>query len=441
MKKRILLIEDDLKTAQSTREILGDKYEISEVNSLGEALKAVSSGETDLIVYDLDMAGGEGLEGYKKIKRAIPRAKVIIISSLNDIPLAVSASKIGVKDFLRKPLEAERVMESIARNISSERRPSLNLNGIEGVEWLKGGGDKLKGMFVELEGILGRDDDAVLFGEIGVDKGSLAKVIHSFGSLKTRRFVLLDLASFGKEFTEAHFWAMIQELMQDRSGEVDDDELCGTIFLSGIETLSEHFVLSIFEFLKKRRAASNLEKIDKAIRIVIAIEDPVKLAQLEAAERLKDFLKLIIPPLRERREDIPLLIDAYLKTISGKVNKRIDSISTEALKFLAIYDWPGNYREFEIVLYLAAQNAGSGAILAKDLPLNFDVLAEEYLSESLSGAPGALPAFRMGFERKIYELVLIECNGDAERAASFLDIPKTAFKERAANIGLITRAA
>jgi len=405
MKKNILLIEDESKASSEITEILGKTFNIKEAKTLKEAIGYIKAEEFQLIIFDHDIKTGGGLDGYKKIRSVKPHANVLMVSSLGDISLAVAATKLGVNDFLRKPLEQTKFINSVETISSREQMFSLNLNHIENSEWLRGISEEMKIFFSNLEKAVSSYNDIVLFGEPGIDKYSATNLAHNAGSLKNRKIIPINLLSFNEKTAEAHFWTTIQEILGDKLGKTDEKNLCGTVLLNGIEKLDEFFAISILEFLKKRKNSSDFERIDKAMKVVLSFEDPEKLADLEAKGFLKNFSKLYLPPLRRRREDMAIIADELIVKYSAKYDKKIEAISTNLLKFFMVYDWPGNYREFELVVSASVLKAASEIITIKDVPINIDMVQRENLIEAKMNKGVSLEGLRKRFKQAFSQFV------------------------------------
>jgi len=435
MQKSILFLGDHAKTAESAKEILGEEFSVSVVKTLNDALEVAGAQKFDLLIYDYDLKVGGGIEGLKKLRRIFPHLKILVISVHQDISLAVGVTKLGAKNFLAKPIERNRFGQAVSSIVSEEKKVVLDFESIEGALWLRGAGPRLKTLFGELAQIAQDERDVIVYGEPGIDKASIARVIHGAGAGRSRKFVSLDLLSFAKDASEAHFWSTVQELLEDRAGKKSDDELCGTLQLKGIEGLSDHFSLSILEFLKKK-SVGELERIDRAIRVVLSMENQARLALLDAKGLLAGFAKLHLPTLRERIEDMPMLLDAYINLFSGVYNKKVRGVSTELLKFFSVYDWPGNYRELEILVRLSVLNSSGESICIRDLPLDMGALIRGRLRESTLFERTTLESLREGFERRLFKVVLENVGWDEARAARFLDIPQSVFHDRVNALGL-----
>ena len=437
MHGNVLIIEDDPSLFPSIEELLGDGPRLFRAKTLSDAMKTMASEPIDVVVFDHDLKDDGGLEGYKRLKRFDPRGKVIMISAVPDVETAVAATKLGVRDFLRKPIEGKKLRNSVEQLLAAESKPFLDLLKIERSEWLSGTGEKVRQLFRDIQSAVSGDGDVLLIGEKGVDKISIAEAIHGSGSNSARRSVYLDLASFGDRSSENLFWSTMQGLLQDRLG-TPNEEQTGTIILDGIGKVSDHFTLSVLGFLNKRKSDANVERTDKSIRIVLIVEDRMFLADFHSKSLLADFTVIHIPPLRERKEDLPMILDAHVRALSRRFDKDIVGISTDLLKFFSVHDWPGNYRELELMLKAAVLNSRSETISIGDVPIDLNMLTKCISSESAVRGGGSLGRLGDSFDRLIYPLAVRLFPGNAEKAAEFLDVPKAAFSQKARSLGLMS---
>ena len=409
IKKRILIVEDDLKTGARLKEMLGKEYRLELVGSK----KAVASFEKsipDLILIDYDLKDKNGLQVFYEIHPLKPEIKIIMLSTSGSIPLAVNAAKSGISDFLRKPLNAEQVKEAVARSIfKPQRKARLPQN----VGWLRGESSVLNKMLHGIQETAAKNSDLVLQAEKGIDKRAIAEIIHGYGPQSRRKLVVLNLASFQKEALETSFWTILQDAMvlPDPSSLREEEDRCGTIFLNNFESVDEHFKIVLLKFFRERRG-----KIDKSIRLIIGVEK----------SNLKDFACIEIPPLRQRKGDLPYILAFSLKYYSDQHNKTLKHISTQLLEFLMAYDYPGNYAELDRLIQVAVLNSTSNQLEARDLPFNFDQILQGALKKDGS----TLEKAKQDFERKLYPLLLQKLEGNQAAVARFLDFPKTAFLQR-----------
>ena len=416
MKKTILLIEDDSKTESAVREALGKEYDLETVKNGEGAAVFLRKKTPDLMVIDFDLKGKDGLQVFKELQ---PGVKVIMLSASGSIPLAVTATKLGVSDFLRKPINLEQLKNAVEKNISQE---APRLRWTEGMEWLRGESERLKKMYADMEEALSDNRDIILIGERGIPRERVAEFIHQNGPKKGRKLASIDLSSFRRESLETHFWANLQELMTlpETSSLRGEEDLYGTIYLENLENLDELFKQTIFKFFAERKG-----KIDKSIRAIMGIYDR---SEAQTAN-LKNFAIIEIPPLRQRKEDLPYLLGLYLKRHSARYNKKVKFVSSELLSLLGAYDYPGNYLELERLIQGAVLEADSEKLELKNLPLDFKMLLQTGLKQGL-GKNLPLEAARKKFEKALYGIMLEKLEGQNSRLARFLDVPKASLIER-----------
>lgn len=403
-KKTILLIEDDPKTEAVIREALGEEYSL-EIAPGTESASAILAGKTpDLIIIDFDLKGEDGMQVFRTLGSSI---KTFMLSASGSIPLAVSAAKSGITEFLGKPVDAVQLKTAIERNIL-EAEAKLYWGG--GLEWLRGESPKLKKCLRE-------NTDIVLVGEQGIPKEKIAEFIHWNGQKKERKLIRIDLNSFRPETLENHFWANIHELMSIPSPDSlqNEEDRCGTLFLENADDLSDQFKSSIFNFFRDRPA-----KIDKGIRAIFGVYDK---------SSIHGYAYIEIPPLRERKEDIPYLLGSYLARFSSEYNKNVGYISSEVLNFLTAYDYPGNYVELEDLIRNAVIRANSDKLEIKDFPFNFKRLLLAFLKDGLKKGL-TLEQAKRRFEKGLYDVLLRKSEEERSSVARFLDIPKTVLAER-----------
>jgi two-component system response regulator HydG len=406
-KPTILLIEDDPKTEASIREALGKEYALEAAPSTASAAAFLVNKTPDLIIIDFDLKGEDGMQVFRSLGSSV---KTVMLSASGSIPLAVSAAKSGITEFLGKPVNADLLKGAVERNIL---KAEAKLRWVKGLEWLRGESPKLK----EIQKSLRENMDIILVGEQGAPKEEIAEFIHSNSPKKERKLVKIDLNSFRTETLEPHFWANIHELLAIPSPASlqNEEDRCGTLYLENVDGLSDQFKLSIFNFFRERPA-----KIDKGIRVIFGGYDKIS---------IHGYAYVEIPPLRERKEDIPYLLGSYLARFSSEYNKNVGFISSEVLNFLTAYDYPGNYAELENLMRSAVLRATSERLEIKDLPFNLKRLLLTSLKEGLKEGL-TLEEAKRRFEKGLYDVLLKKSEEEKSSVARFLDFPKTALTER-----------
>jgi DNA-binding NtrC family response regulator len=409
--KKILLIEEDPKIEAGVAAALAE-YEVEVVGG-EQAADHLQKSRPDLIIFDIDLKAGDGLQLFRQVHLLAPQIKILVLSVSNNIPQAVALTKMGAADFLRKPLVAEQLKAAVRAGLAAEETV---FGPAAGVGWLQGESPKLKKLYSDIQSALAASNNIVLFGEKGIEKKDLVKLIHAHSLKRKRKLQVLDLASFRRENMEAFFWGTVKELMAepDLGAVQNEEDRTGTLYLENLESIDQSFKLSIFDFFRERKG-----KVDKEILALIGICE-------KSVIPLDNFVE--IPPLRERKEDLPHLISHYLKLYSVKHNKKVKGVSADFLDFVAAYDYPGNFRELECLMEQAVLRAASETLDLADISLDFNGLVEVSIKKASRGGLEE-------FEKDLCGLLLAKTGGDVAAAARFLDMPRTVLNERIAELG------
>lgn len=404
----ILLIEDDSKVAAQITEALRDRFEVSVFEKMQDFIAAAEASPQSLMIIDFDLRETDGMVVFKKLKEQNPRVRCVMISSSNSIPLAVTATKLGILEFLRKPLltaDFKNIIEQLAR------KDEIYKDEIMGAEWLRGKSDRLGEFKREIVKCARSPKDLVLIAERGINKRSVVSLIHQNGPNHSKKLIEIDLTSFQKESLESHFWATLKGFLSPPgiNSLQAEEERPGTIYLEGVEFVSEYFWISIVDFLKKRAGKLGPKG---GIKMMVGLCDASLLPPGEEFETLR------LPPLRERKEDLLEIITAYLKS-----NSSIDKLSIMILEFISRYDFYGNYDElFNFIL----ASCPEGQVLEG---LNYNKRAFLSSLKSLVGLK-SLSLTRETLEKEFLKVLLLKTKNDFSVLARFLDVPKTTLEER-----------
>jgi DNA-binding NtrC family response regulator len=413
----ILLIEDDPKVTSQIEEALHDHFEVLAFEKMDGFLHAAKDKPRCVAIIDFDLKETDGILAFKKLKEINPHARAIMISSANNIPLAVSAAKLGILEFLRKPLltsDFTRIVEKLAKK---EDIPKFSYNGIPNTEWLKGVSPKILEFEKNIIKYSAQAKDLVLLAERGIDKKTVVRLIHQNGLNSAKKLTGLDLSSFAKESLEGHFWATLNELLSIPGMESvkKEEEQTGLIFIEGFEVISDHFRASVFDFIKNRSSKPNF---NPEVQVVIGLCDD------SYREHLTGFEQLFVPSLRERKEDLPAIMAEYLK---NKTN--CSAVSYDVLEFISLYDFPGNYDELENMIKAACVEGEvmSGFNFNRDAFISY--LKPQTVLNSLN-------SLRDKFEKKFIGQLLKKTKRDIHAVARFLNVPKTVLDERVRELDL-----
>ncbi|MBI5699709.1 sigma-54-dependent Fis family transcriptional regulator [Candidatus Saganbacteria bacterium] len=414
----ILLLEDDLKTAAQIKEALGEELVVCD--KVQDFLHRINE-KPQLAIIDFDLRETDGLMVYRKLREQAPYLKTIMLSGSNNIPLAVSATRMGVADFLRKPLELAAFKAAVQTQLKAIVAPGPTLSAEVGGEWLNGTSEKLQHFLADFQSALTSNQDLGLAAERGINLGLLARTLHKHGPSGKRKFVEFNLAAFSRDTLESHFWATLQELLLSReeASLPEQQELAGTLYFEGWEAIPDHFKNSLLEFLKKRPAMAGLMK---DVRVIVA-----------AGQEIAGFGRLVVPPLRERKEDLPLIVAAEVRRLA----RDPVYLSPRVMEFFAYYDFPGNYEELRVILECALRNHPRDLKLSSFL-LNAGQLVQAQFKQAMAGQSYELKSVRERFESELLTYVVQSAGGDTSQAARFLDLPRTALLERLKTLGIKT---
>jgi DNA-binding NtrC family response regulator len=378
---------------------LKDSYDVDAASSRSEVLKKAAEAPGILAVIDCDMKDVSGLSLYKEIKKLSPASAVIMLSSTVTIPEAVEASKVGVADFIRKPALSERLLTSVKSNLLRHEGAEIKLTSRPG-EWMLGSGSKIRTLFKNIEFAVRERKNILFITEPGIDILSLVKVIRDYSG-GGKKLAVIDMLAFRKESLENIFWMVLQEAIASSN----------IIYFEKFSAADEEHQASILDYIKSKALKGN-------VTVTAGVQDSGESAVFA------DWEKIIVPRLRERREDFPDMLEAYIGKYCIKYGKRIEGITLDALKTICSYSWPGNYREFECVIENAVIANEGGAITIRDIQMGNRMVFESMSSSQTEN----LLDFNNRVEKSLVDIFLKK-TGSEDMTANLLDVPKSRISE------------
>jgi len=384
MQANILVIDDEETMRDSCRQTLsrsGNRVEVAEDGLSGLAMLEKES--FDLVILDLKMPGLSGMEVLNKIKEGDPEAMVIVITGYATVESAVEAMKIGAYDFIPKPFTPDSLRVIVKRALEKRELALENvllrgeLKASFGPEVIVGKSESMKKV-EELVRKVGPTDTTVLIsGESGTGKELVARAIHRYSSRQDKPFVAVDCGSLVENLFESELFGHVKGSFTGATAtKYGRFELAngGTLFFDEIGNISINIQTKLLRVLQEREitkvGSSQVIKVD--VRIVAATNKDLQEAVKTGMFREDLFYRLgvvpiALPALRERRDDIPLLANHFLKKYNQKRGKNIRAISDKAMKALVEYGWPGNVRELENAIERAVVLTESDTIKSSDL--------------------------------------------------------------------------
>jgi two-component system, NtrC family, response regulator PilR len=452
MAERLLVVDDE----QSMREWLTialsqDGFEVESAGSGEDALKVLERTPIDLALVDLRMPGLDGLETLRRIKQLDESVSVVIMTAYATAETAVQALKEGAYDYIIKPFKVDE-LRHLVQNALERRRLKAENDRLRGL--IQGRFGSLVGRSANMQDIfatiarLGDSKATVLItGESGTGKELVAKAIHVNSSRKDRAFVAVNCGAIPQELMESELFGHVKGAftgaVASKQGlfEVADT---GTLFLDEVTELPLHLQVKLLRVLEdpEIRPVGGVKPVRVDVRIVAATNRD--LAQAVGGKAFREDLfyrlnviSLHIPPLRERREDIPVLVRHFLDKFAGASGVAPKDMSADALAVLERYSWPGNVRELENVIERAVTLERDSVIRADSLPESIRGPQEpEFAGVKLPDEGLDLDALMERIERDLLRQALRRAEGIQSRAAQLLRTSFRSFRYRLQKYGL-----
>ena len=382
---KLLLVDDEADVQYSFRRIFdSSEMELTTVSSGEEALATIPKLKPDLVLMDVRMGGITGLETLKRLRQIDPKLPVIMMTAYGTTHTAIEAMKLGAYDYLLKPFDVPKLKEIVFTALKAARdmkrvvsyQPLLETEDYE--VGVVGRSEAMQTVFKLIGQLAASDATALITGESGTGKELVARAIYHHSKRNENPFLAINCAAIPENLLESELFGHEKGAFTGANTQrVGKFEQCngGTIFLDEIGDMSLPTQTKILRVLQngtfERVGGNQSVKVD--VRVIAATNKPLEKAVAEREFREDLFYRLNvvrieIPPLRERKEDIRLLVNYFLKKIAQRQKQAPKSISHEALEFLEQYAWPGNVRELENVMQRAIVVTKGDVILPLDLP-------------------------------------------------------------------------
>ena len=449
-KAKVLVIDDEENIRKSLRMILEyEGYTLLEAGDGEEGLaKLDESVGVEIVLLDIKMPGGmDGLEVLKEIKRKPYSPEVIMISGQGTIQTAVEATKSGAFEFLEKPLHRDRVLLSIRNALNQNKLQRENLDLKKKAEKryeLIGSHPLMKKLWKEIQTAAPTNATVLIYGESGTGKELIARAIHANSLRAKENFVQVNCAAIPEELIESelfgHEKGSFTGATERKTGKFEQADV-GTIFLDEIGDMSlktQSKVLRVLEEGEVQKVGSNkINKVD--VRVIVATNKDLK-KEIEKRNFRDDLyfrlnvVPLYSPALREKREDIRLLVEYFCRNFAEENNFKLKKFSPEALEAMIRYPWKGNVRELKNIIERLLIMTDKDAIDKKDLP--DQVQGEGQISLPDAAKVQTLKDFRDLAEKDFILAKLEENNWNISQTAREIDTPRSNLYKKLEQYGI-----
>lgn len=444
MALKFLVVDDEASSRQLCLEVLQTLgYDAEAVESAAHAIPLLEDGQTDIVVSDVRMPGGSGLDLLKTIKERHREIEVLVMTGYGSIPEAVEAVKLGAYDYITKPFKIDDFRRLIERLVEKQRLATENrllreeLKTQRGFAEFVGTSPVMQGIYQMILKVAPKRHPVLILGESGTGKELVARAIHAYSALRAKAFVPVDCGALTPSLIESELFGHVRGAFTGASHSRTGLLAAaggGTVFLDEVAELPVELQAKLLRALQERevRPLGSNEPVPLRARILAATNRDLEAAVAKGGFREDLYFRLnvvsiVMPPLRERRADIPGLVNYFMERHRETAGAAV-GFTQEALARMMNYHWPGNVRELENCVQRALSLSSDTMIGLNDLP------------PALSGGrrAGALdePRSLEDLERRAILNALQIAGGDRVRAAKLLGIGKTTIYRKLKEYGL-----
>ena len=408
--KKILIVDDEPHVLELLSVALEDEgYRILVANNGREALCQLKKEQPQVVLLDIRMPDVDGLEVLRQIKQINKATSVIMMTAYGAMETVLEAIQLGAYDYLTKPLDLKKVRLLIRRALEAQKLAQevaslrLKLKEKYQLENIVGTHPKMLEVYKMMARVVDNKATVLIMGETGTGKEVVARAIHFNGLLKEGPFVAIDCASLPSDLLESelfgHEKGAFTGAIAQKMGKFELADK-GTLFLDEVGNLTLATQAKLLRFLqeKKIERVGGTRPIELEVRVIAATNLDLEKAVQEGSFREDLYYRLNVvtmplPPLRERRNDIPLLVEHFLQKYESEFKGKVKYVAPETMDLLTSYNWPGNVRELENVIERAIVIGKTEGILVEDLPLRIQKLA--------SGTDLGMLSEKIPFEQRV----------------------------------------
>ncbi len=450
---RILVVDDEASLLSFLEMLFRDEgWEVATARSMAEARRRLASG-WDLVLCDIMMPDGNGLDLLREIQAADGHPAVVMMTAYTSTRSAIEAMKAGAFDYVSKPFDVDELKVVCQRALEQAALADENVYLRRELEKkhsfanIIGKSPKMQAIFTLVDRVARTSSTVLVHGESGTGKELIARAIHFASPRSGHRFLSINCGAMPENLLESELFGHVKGAftgaVRDKPG-LFQEATGGTLFLDEIGDMTTPMQVKILRVLQEKvvRRVGGTEEEPVDVRIIAATHRDLA-GMVERGEFREDLyyrinvIPLHLPPLRERREDIPLLVDHFLDTYSRELGMDQPKISVEAMRVLESYDWPGNVRELENVLERALALSSGEVLRRDDLPRHLLLGGRDEPGAATLPPEGMdLEAHLEGVRASLMSQALERCDGVQTRAAELLGMSFRSFRYYARKAGL-----
>jgi two-component system response regulator PilR (NtrC family) len=434
--KRILVVDDE----RSMTDLLGimlrkEGHQVLAASSRVAAADILAKGPVDMVITDVRLPDGDGIEILRHVKAASPETSVIVMTAYGSTQSAVGAMKLGAHDYLIKPFDIDELKIVIRNAFEKQQLREENVllkaefRNRHGLDRLVGKSSGMTAVCNMVRSVAQTNSTVMIAGESGTGKELVAKAIHALSPRRDAAFVSVNCAALPEALLESELFGHVKgaftDAYQNKKGLFEAAHR-GTLFLDEVGEMPPPMQVKLLRALQERRVrrVGGTAETDVDVRVIAAsnrsLDDLVKDGRFRSDLYYRlNVIPIRLPPLRERRDDIPLLAESFLRRFTQSMGKSIAGISAAAMERLVGYEWPGNVRELENVVERAVALETTAEIRPESLPES--LLAEVVRSPALD-AGFSLDEHLFRIEAELLERALGESGADRVVAARLLGV-------------------
>lgn len=448
--QKVAVIDDDLEMGRVVKDLLMEEgYEVSQFSSAADALVKFKKELPQVVITDHKMKDIDGLMFLKKIQADYPNITTIMMTAFGSIETAIEAMKSGAFHYIVKPFKNEEMILLVNRAMENSKLKSENkvlrqqLNKSFNIENIIGKSEAMTSVFELIKLVASADSNVLITGDSGSGKEVVARALHNSGARKTRSFIPLNCTAIPEQLLESELFGHVKGsftgAISDKKGLFEDAD-GGTLFLDEIGDLSLTLQAKLLRVLQDRQirpvGGNQIKTVN--VRVIAATHRDLKIMVKDGVFREDLFYRLNVipikvPSLRERTDDIPLLVESFIKKFASRNNSKVKGIAPEAMALLMAHPWPGNVRELENVIE-RAMVLSRGEVIEKNVVLGSALEEAKYNVEQLHADRPTLEKL----EERYIKMILSEVGNKKDEAATVLGISRRTLYRKERIYGMVS---